>query len=88
MTYFDLFFVGSVVVWSYESGSKGIKIFETILKVMVAIVVLSFFGVVVVMAGNLDWGAIFAGFIPNFSLLSEPASMFTEIIYEQMFLID
>tara|TARA_B100001741_G_C16525621_1_gene586932 strand:+ start:80 stop:1750 length:1671 start_codon:yes stop_codon:yes gene_type:complete len=77
-----LFFVGSVVVWSYESGSKGIKIFETILKVMVAIVVLSFFGVVVVMAGNLDWGAIFAGFIPNFSLLSEPASKFTEIISE------
>ena len=77
-----LFIVGSIVVWSYDSGSKGIKIFEIILKVMVAIVVLSFVGVVVVMAKDLDWGAIFSGFIPNFSLLSEPASKFTEIIAE------
>ncbi|MAJ15559.1 MAG: hypothetical protein CBC27_01000 [Opitutia bacterium TMED67] len=77
-----LFCVGSVVVWSYDSGSKGVKIFETILKLMVAIVVLSFFGVVVAMAGDLDWGAIFSGFIPNFSLLSEPASKFTSIISE------
>ncbi|MEE2614829.1 MAG: divalent metal cation transporter [Verrucomicrobiota bacterium] len=77
-----LFIVGSIVVWSYDSGSKGIKIFEIILKVMVAIVVLSFFGVIVVMAKDLDWGAIFSGFIPNFSLLSEPASKFAEIIAE------
>ncbi len=77
-----LFVVGSIVVWSYDSGSKGIKIFEIILKVMVAIVVLSFFGVIVVMAKDLDWGAIFSGFIPNFSLLSEPASKFAEIIAE------
>ena len=77
-----LFCVGSVVVWSYDSGSKGVKFFETILKLMVAIVVLSFFGVVVAMAGDLDWDAIFSGFIPNFSLLSEPASKFTSIISE------
>ena len=77
-----LFCVGSGVVWSYDSGSKGVKIFETILKLMVAIVVLSFFGVVVAMAGDLDWDAIFSGFIPNFSLLSEPASKFTSIISE------
>ena len=77
-----LFIVGSIVVWSYDSGSKGIKIFEIILKVMVAIVVLSFFGVIVVMAKDLDWGAVFSGFIPNFSLLSEPASRFAAIIAE------
>ena len=35
-----LFCVGSVVVWSYDSGSKGVKIFETILKLMVAICLL------------------------------------------------
>ena len=77
-----LFIVGSIVVWSYDNGSKGIKIFEIILKVMVAIVVLSFFGVIVVMAKDLDWGAVFSGFIPNFSLLSEPASRFAAIIAE------
>jgi hypothetical protein len=75
-----LFIVGATVVWSYDSGNKGVKYFEIILKVMVGIVVLSFFGVIIVMAGELQWGAIFAGFIPNFSLLSEPASKFTEII--------
>ncbi len=76
-----LFFViGTAVVWAYDSGNTGIKVFEIILKVMVAIVVLSFFGVVVVMAGDLKWGEIFAGFIPNPGLLFEPASKFTEII--------
>ncbi len=77
-----LFIVGAAVVWSYDSGNKGVKYFEIILKVMVGIVVLSFFGVIIVMAGELQWGAVFAGFIPNFSLLSEPASKFTEIIKE------
>mgnify|MGYP001156781270 CR=1 FL=1 len=77
---FLLFVVGSIVVWSYDSGSRGVKIFEIILKVMVAVVVLSFFGVVIVMSGQLDWGEILAGFVPNFSLLSEPASKFTDII--------
>ena len=47
---------------------------------MVAIVVLSFFGVVVVMASELKWGEIFTGFIPNPGLLFEPASKFTEVI--------
>ena len=75
-----LFVVGLVVVLAYDSGNTGIKVFEIILKVMVAIVVLSFFGVVVVMAGDLKWGEIFAGFIPNPGLLFEPASKFTEII--------
>ena len=75
-----LFVIGTAVVWAYDSGNTGIKVFEIILKVMVAIVVLSFFGVVVVMAGELEWGEIFAGFIPNPGLLFEPASKFTEII--------
>jgi len=75
-----LFLIGGAVVWAYDSGSTGIKIFEIILKVMVAVVVLSFFGVVIVMAKDLDWGAILTGFIPNPGLLFEPASKFTEII--------
>ena len=75
-----LFLIGGAVVWAYDSGSTGIRIFEIILKVMVAVVVLSFFGVVIVMAKDLDWGAILTGFIPNPGLLFEPASKFTEII--------
>lgn len=71
-----LFAVSGCIVWFYDSGFKGVRIFEIILKIMVAIVVLSFFGVVAVMSFSqqgLPWGSILAGFIPNFGLLNEPA---------------
>ncbi|MGH8017951.1 MAG: DUF7133 domain-containing protein, partial [Opitutaceae bacterium] len=58
----------------YDSGGRGIRIFENVLKVMVGVVVLSFFGVVVslTLGGRLDWGAAFAGLVPDFSQLAEP----------------
>ncbi|MEM0895801.1 MAG: divalent metal cation transporter [Verrucomicrobiota bacterium] len=70
-----LLIAGVVVVWSYNSGNKGIKFFELVLKIMVGIVVLSFFGVVVALTtqGQLDWGQVFGGFVPDLSLLSKPA---------------
>lgn len=69
-----LFVIAFTVVSFYNSGSKGIRAFETILKIMVGIVVLSFFGVVIVLTmEGLNWGAVFKGLIPNFSLLTEPA---------------
>ena len=54
----SLLVLASIVVWFYNSGSWGIKLFEIILKIMVGIVVLSFFGVVIAMTtkGALDWG--------------------------------
>ena len=77
-----LFIIASVIVWLYDS--KGVKIFETILKLMVGVIVLSFFGVVAVMAskGTLPWNEIFMGFIPDFSLLSAPADKFEAILKE------
>lgn len=70
------------VNYFYEAGVKGIAVFELILKVMVAIVVLSFFGVVGVLTakGALDWGAILAGLVPNPALLSEAAPSFAPFI--------
>lgn len=67
-----------VVIWFYDSGARGIRIFEALLKVMVGVVVLSFVGVVVVMSTNgaLDWGSIAGGFVPDLSLLSQPAATF------------
>jgi Mn2+/Fe2+ NRAMP family transporter len=69
-----LLIVASIIVWFYNSGSTGIKIFELILKTMVGVVVLSFFGVVMALTrqGSIDWGEIFAGFVPNFNYLFEP----------------
>lgn len=78
-----LFAIGFVVVWFYDSGSAGIKVFEMLLKAMVGIVVLSFVAVVLAMTfgdNGLPWGDILAGFIPNPKLLSEPASTLAPLI--------
>ena len=67
------------VVLLYDSGRRGVRIFEAVLKTMVAIVVLSFFGVVLRLAfsgDGLPWSEIFAGFVPNLNTWSEPAAAF------------
>jgi hypothetical protein len=72
----SLLLVGAVIVWFYDSGSRGVKIFERILKAMVGLVVVSFFGVVAAMTakGQLDWGRIAVGFVPDASLLWRPSA--------------
>jgi hypothetical protein len=49
---------------------------------MVGLVVISFFGVVVKMgtAGNLAWGEIAQGFIPNLSLLNQPDDVYISFL--------
>jgi Mn2+/Fe2+ NRAMP family transporter len=71
------------VVWFYDSGHKGLRLFEYFLKAMVGIIVLCFFGVVVKMSltgDGLDWSGILGGFVPDFSMLSSPASSFDPYI--------
>ena len=71
------------VIWLYDTGSKGVKAFELVLKLMVAMVVICFFGVVLKLATStegLDWSAVLAGFIPDISLLSAPAATFNEAL--------
>lgn len=65
-----------IVVWFYDAGSWGVKLFESLLKIVVGVIVLSFIGVVVKMslAGDLNWSAIFAGFVPDLSLLYSPSA--------------
>ena len=45
---------------------------------MVGIVVISFFGVVIKLSssGEADWNKIISGFIPDFSLLNNPADIY------------
>ena len=65
------------VVWLYGASARGYQIFDIALKLMVAVVVLSFFAVVWILTGSetgLPWGEILAGFVPNPGLLMEPAS--------------
>ncbi|MGJ8671984.1 divalent metal cation transporter [Rubritalea sp.] len=70
--------VAYAVVCFYSSGSKGVATFEKILKIMVGIVILCFFGSATVnmVNGNVDFGTLFTGFIPNFSALFNPAASF------------
>jgi Mn2+/Fe2+ NRAMP family transporter len=71
------------VVWFYDSGNRGIRLFEGMLKLMVAVVVLSFFGVVVQMSlsgDGLPWGEILAGFVPDLSMLTKPSAEFTSVL--------
>lgn len=62
------------IVWCYESGAKGIRLFENFLKAMVGVVVVSFVSVVVMLiaTGRLQIGEILSGYIPRLSLLTEP----------------
>lgn len=62
----------------YSSGGKGMKIFETIIKCMVAMTVLCFFGVVFVITKNglADWREYVGGFVPRFNMMFEPGPKF------------
>ena len=77
-----LLVIAGIVIWAYDRGNKGVKVFDLILKIMVGLVVISFFGVVVKMgtAGNLAWGEIAQGFIPNLSLLNHPDEVYTSFL--------
>jgi Mn2+/Fe2+ NRAMP family transporter len=77
--------LSSIVIWFYDSGTRGIRIFEIVLKVMVALVVLCFFGVVLTLAtseAGLPWESIASGLIPDLSFLSSPAPVFTAFLSE------
>lgn len=66
------------VIFAYDKGAKGVKIFDNGLKIIVGLIVLSFLGVVVKMSfsGNMPWREIASGFVPDLSLLSEPSSKY------------
>jgi Mn2+/Fe2+ NRAMP family transporter len=68
-----------IVTWSYDRGGRGIWLYETCLKLVVATIVLCFFGVVVSLSlssESLDWGVIFRGLIPDFGQFFRPAETF------------
>ena len=57
-----------------ESGSGAGKIFDIFLKLLVGAIVLSFFAVVVMLgsSGEIQWGAIVKGFVPNIKHWTTP----------------
>jgi len=72
-----------VITWFYNSGSRGVRFFEIVLKSMVGVIVACFFGVVVKMSfvgPGLEWSEILGGYIPDPGLLTEPAKTFAPFI--------
>ena len=74
--------VALAVTWSYGSGHWGVRVFEAALKVAVGLIVLCFVAVVVRLsaAGELDWGAVSAGFVPDLGALFRPAPALQELV--------
>ena len=78
-----LLIVSALVVWLYDASSRGYRVFDILLKLMVGIVVLSFFMVVLMLAtgeGGLPWGQILSGFIPDPGLLFHPTDSLRELV--------
>ena len=65
-----------------ESGNKAGKLFDIFLKVLVGLIVLSFFAVVVFLAleGKVIWGEILKGFIPNPGHWTTPGGEVPELL--------
>ena len=65
----------------YGSG-RGVRIYEAILKLLVAVIIVSFFGVVVrlAMSGTISCGQIIRGLIPDPSHLYTPAGGFPAVL--------
>ncbi len=70
------------LLWLSRQDGKASGVIDKVLKTLVAIVVLAFMGVVAKLAlsGQVTWGALFAGLIPDFTALFKPASTYAEAI--------
>ncbi len=77
-----IFIVCAVIVGSYNRGGMGVKLFETILKVMVGLILISFLGVaaLVLSQGVFDFSSILRGHIPSLSYFNNPTPAFQEVI--------
>ncbi len=69
-----LLLVSFGITWLYIGEAKSAKIFDRVLKALVALVVLSFFATTtfLIFSGSIDFGALLAGLIPDFGSLFRP----------------
>ena len=76
-----LFAAGSVVLLNTRRGAAA-KLFDIFLKSLIGMVVICFIGVVglLTVRGELNFGEIFAGFIPDFAQWREPTGKLTEVV--------
>ncbi len=75
--------ITTIVTWSYDRGGWGIHLYEIVLKIIVAMIVLCFVGVVLRLtfaAGTLDWSAVAKGWLPDFGQFWRPAGTFLPLL--------
>lgn len=77
-----LFSAALVVVLLNGRRGAAAKVFDGLLKALVGMIVLCFFGVVVYLSfdGRLDWGQIFAGFVPDLRQWNQPTGQVTALL--------
>lgn len=71
------------VTWAYDSGSRGIRLYELLLKLVVGMIVICFAGVVIQIARSSDglpWGEILYGFVPDVSRIFRPSPAFERLV--------
>ena len=64
------------LAWAYGAGVKGAKVFDWIIKGMVALIVIAFIGVVIRLSfaeEGIDFGGVLAGYVPKPDMLWSPA---------------
>ena len=67
---FCFFLAAMGLILLYSAGGKAAKLFERIITLSVAMIVICFFSVVIFLAtqGEIDWAKVWKGFIPNLSV--------------------
>lgn len=79
---FLLFLFGMVMMWLFSRESKLSKVLDTIIKILVAIIVLCFFGAILTLAfnGEIQFSQMLQGLIPDFKALFQPTAAYTDYI--------
>ena len=74
--------IGIGVTSLYGSGGKGLRLYENLLRILVAFIVLSFFGVVITLLakGGIAVGDIFAGLVPSLSMFNNPSPQVAPLV--------
>ncbi len=77
-----LLIAGGVLVYMNSRPGLATKIFDILLKAMIGVIVICFFGVVVKLGLSgeaFSWSEVFSGFIPDLSAASEPTGRVAEV---------
>ncbi|MEZ6049397.1 MAG: divalent metal cation transporter [Planctomycetaceae bacterium] len=76
-----IFVISTCITWSYGSGHWGVRLYEKMLKIIVALIVLCFVLVKSTISDSeLAFGDILKGFIPSYSSLYEPSEAYQAML--------